>query len=68
MAPIVEIGNMEGRAMVYLQPGDYTKAAYGYSPKSEGNKYVLQGPGVHRKWPSWETLPKLRFSNLAEFT
>lgn len=53
--------------MVHLHPGGHTKAAYGDSPKLEGNERVLQGSAVCRKLLSWETLSKLRFSNLAEF-
>lgn len=39
----------------------------GYSPKSEETN-VSYKTDVHRKLLSRETVPKLSFSNLAEFT
>ena len=41
--------------MVCLPPRDDTRAAYGYSPKSEGNQLVLQGSSAHRKFMSGDS-------------
>lgn len=53
--------------MVHPQAGNNRNAAYGYSPKSEETN-VSYKTDVHRKLLSRETVPKLSFSNLAEFT
>ena len=63
----LRLATQKERAMVHLQAGNNRNAAYGYSPKSEETN-VSYKTDVHRKLLSWETVPKLSFSNLAEFT